>query len=179
MVYFECSTFEIHHDTYIDDEGRLNDSGSIFSEDSLYGRIPAGINLKRQEMARILFVDDDPHTLETLDKSTQLLGHQAIIAKSGEEALKLAAVHSPDLIMTDMRLPDMNGLALIEQLRQNDATASVPVVVLSASPEVDIAQLSEQAGADSFLSKPIRLQTLQNVIEHYTSGSRDPEVSAD
>jgi CheY-like chemotaxis protein len=130
-------------------------------------------------MARILFVDDDPLTLETLDKSAQLLGHQAIIAKSGEEALKLAASLSPDLIMTDMMLSDMNGLALLDQLRLNDATSSIPVVVLSASPEVDIAQLSVQAGADFFISKPIRLQTLENVIEHYTSGSVDPDVSAD
>ena len=130
-------------------------------------------------MARILFVDDDPHTLETLDKSAQLFGHQAIIAKSGEEALKLAAAQSPDLIMTDMMLPDMDGLALLDQLRQNDATVSIPVVVLSASAEMDIAQLSEQAGADSYLSKPVRLQTLQNVFERYTSGSRDPDVSED
>ena len=130
-------------------------------------------------MARILFVDDDPHTLETLDKSAQLFGHQAIIAKSGEEALKLAVAQSPDLIMTDMMLPDMDGLALLDQLRQNDATASIPVVVLSASAEMDIAQLSEQAGADSYLSKPVRLQTLQNVFERYTSGSRDPDVSED
>ncbi len=130
-------------------------------------------------MARILFVDDDPLTLETLDKSAQILGHQAIIAKSGEEALKLAASLSPDLIMTDMMLSDMNGLALLDQLRHNDATSSIPVVVLSASPEVDIAQLSVQAGADSFINKPIRLQTLENVIEHYTSGSVDPDVSVD
>ena len=130
-------------------------------------------------MARILFVDDDPNTLETLDKSAQLFGHQAIIAKSGEEALKLAAAQSPDLIMTDMMLPDMDGLALLDQLRQNDATVSIPVVVLSASAEMDIAQLSEQAGADSFLSKPVRLQTLQNVFERYTSGPRDPDVSED
>lgn len=130
-------------------------------------------------MARILFVDDDPHMLETLDKSAQLFGHQAIIAKCGEEALKLATAQSPDLIMIDMMLPDMDGMALLDQLRQNDATASIPVVVLSASPEVDLARLSEQAGADSYLSKPVRLQTLQNVIEHYTSGTRDPDVSAD
>ena len=130
-------------------------------------------------MARILFVDDDPNTLETLDKSAQLFGHQAIIAKSGEEALKLAAAQSPDLIMTDMMLPDMDGLALLDQLRQNDATVSIPVVVLSASAEMDIAQLSEQAGADSYLSKPVRLQTLQNVFERYTSGPRDPDVSED
>ena len=130
-------------------------------------------------MARILFVDDDPHTLETLDKSAQLFGHQAIIAKSGEEALKLAAAQSPDLIMTDMMLPDMDGLALLDQLRQNDATVLIPVVVLSASAEMDIAQLSEQAGADSYLSKPVRLQTLQNVFERYTSGPRDPDVSED
>lgn len=129
-------------------------------------------------MARILFVDDDPHMLETLDKSVQLIGHQAIIAKTGKEALELAASQSPDLIMTDMMLPDMDGVKLLEQLRQDSATASIPVVILSASPEPDLAQISKLAGADSYLSKPVRLRILQEVIEQYTSDNGERDDSA-
>lgn len=121
-------------------------------------------------MARILFVDDDLHTLETLSKSVQLFGHQAIVASSGKEALSLIKKQLPDLVMIDMMLPDMNGLALLNHLRQDNATASIPVVILSASPEVDLVELSQSAGANLYLSKPVRLQTLQDVIERYTSG---------
>ena len=66
-------------------------------------------------------------------------------------------------------LPDMDGVVLLKRLQEDESTASIPVVILSASPEVDLAELTRLAGADSFLSKPVRLQTLQDVIEHYTS----------
>ena len=127
-------------------------------------------------MACILFVDDDPNMLETLDRSAQLFGHNAITADCGQEALELASTGRPDLIMTDMMLPDMDGVALLNHLRQDKSTASIPVVILSASPEVDLAQLSELAGADSYLSKPVRLQTLQKVIDRYTSCEHDQEA---
>jgi len=127
-------------------------------------------------MARILFVDDDPNMLETLDRSAQLFGHQAMTADCGADALHLALTGAPDLIMTDMMLPDMDGVALLNRLRQNSATASIPVVILSASPEVDLAQMSQLGGADAYLSKPVRLQTLQKVIERYTAGERDHDA---
>jgi CheY-like chemotaxis protein len=122
-------------------------------------------------MARVLFVDDDPYTLETLNKSVEILGHQAILASSGKEALTLAAEQIPDLIITDMMLPDMDGLVLLNLLSQDITTAPIPVVMLSASPEIDIAELSEVAGAKAYLNKPIRLQTLLDVIQRYTSNT--------
>jgi CheY-like chemotaxis protein len=130
-------------------------------------------------MARILFVDDDPNMLETLDRSAQLFGHQAMIADCGTDALRLALTDAPDLIMTDMMLPDMDGLALLNRLRQDSATASIPVVILSASPEVDLAQISQLGGANSYLSKPVRLETLQKVIESYTSAKHHDSVDID
>ncbi len=120
-------------------------------------------------MARILFVDDDPHTLETLTKSVQLFGHQGIHARSGKEALEQAMTQSPDLIMTDMMLPDMDGLELLGQLHKDAVTADIPVVMLSASPEVDLAELCLASGAETFLNKPVRLKTLIDVIQRYTS----------
>ena len=118
-------------------------------------------------MARILFVDDDPNTLLTLSKSAQILGHQALSAHSGQEALDLATSQSPDLIVTDMRLPDVDGLMLIRRLRQDVRTAEIAIVVLSASPEFDAAELACMAGANEFIAKPVRLQTLQDTIERY------------
>jgi CheY-like chemotaxis protein len=120
-------------------------------------------------MARILFVDDDPFTLETLRKSVQLFGHDAILASSGSQALTLAAERTPDLIIADMRLPDLGGLALIDQLKQNPDTAGIPVVILSAGPELDAAEQAQAAGASDYLLKPVRLQTLQQVIERYAT----------
>lgn len=120
-------------------------------------------------MARILFVDDDPYTLETLTKSVQMFGHHALLANSGTEALEQAATQSPDLIMTDMMLPDMDGLELLNFLNNNAVTAKIPVVMLSASPEIDLAEICQAAGAETFLNKPVRLQTLIDVIQQYTS----------
>jgi CheY-like chemotaxis protein len=122
-------------------------------------------------MARILFVDDDPFTLETLNKSVQIIGHQAILASSGKQGLDMARSHIPDLIMLDMRLPDMDGLTILKNLRLTPSTAPIPVVVLSASPEVDFVEVSQAAGADNILNKPIRLQTLQDVIQRYATKS--------
>lgn len=120
-------------------------------------------------MARILFIDDDPFTLETLGKAVEVFGHQHLWAKNGQEALKIATEQSPDIIFLDMNLPDMDGIALIGRLREVAALASTPVLVLSASPELDAADLARQAGAQAYLNKPIRLQTLLDTIREYTA----------
>ncbi len=119
-------------------------------------------------MARILFIDDDPYTLETLGKAVEVFGHQYLWARDGREALKIATEQSPELIFLDMNLPDMDGITLIGRLREEPALASIPVLVLSASPELDAADLVRQAGAQAYLNKPIRLQTLLDAIQKYT-----------
>lgn len=120
-------------------------------------------------MARILFVDDDPLTLETLTKAVEVFGHQAFLATTGKEGLAIAGEQSPDLIFTDMSLQDMDGLALVAALKSNQATAAIPVFILSASPVLDAVDLAKAAGAATYLNKPIRLQTLMDIIQEYTT----------
>ena len=120
-------------------------------------------------MALILFVDDDHYTLQTLTKAAQVFGHRAIVADSCQGALALAAEQSPDLIITDMRLTDTNGLNLVQQLKRLERTAKIPVVVLSASPEVGTREDARAAGAFTYLNKPIRLHTLQDLIHTCTA----------
>jgi CheY-like chemotaxis protein len=121
-------------------------------------------------MARILFVDDDPYTLLMLTKAVQVLGHQAIAASSSQEALALATEQIPDLIFTDMRLSDMEGTNLIRQFKDQKSTADIPMFILSASPSEDVVERAHAAGAIAYLDKPIRLHTLSNIIQEYTSG---------
>jgi CheY-like chemotaxis protein len=118
-------------------------------------------------MASILYVDDDPYTLETLSRASQVIGHQAYVAGSGEEGIKIAAERIPDLIFTDLNLTDMDGLMLIERLNERAATAQIPVFILSASPEEDIINRAQAAGAKAYLNKPVRLQTLMDIIRDY------------
>ena len=120
-------------------------------------------------MARILFIDDDPMTLETLSRSIEIFGHQAIVASSGEQALKLVSEQVPDLIMTDMNLPDIDGISLVKQIKAGPQSSSIPILVLSASPEIDATEIALSAGAEEFLEKPLRLDKLQSVIDRYTS----------
>ena len=119
-------------------------------------------------MACILFIDDDPLTLETLKRSIELFGHQAILAGSGEQAQESVIQELPDLIMTDMNLPDMDGISLVKQFKADPRVAKIPIIVLSASPEIDAAEITLAAGAEEYLSKPVRLDQLQSVIDRYT-----------
>lgn len=119
-------------------------------------------------MARILFIDDDPLTLETFMRAVQLFGSEAILAASGEQGLTLAREQSPDLIFVDMRLPDLDGLNVVRKLTQEPGTAHIPVLVLSAGPEIDVADQAREAGAKDYLSKPVRLQALQDIVRQYT-----------
>ncbi len=120
------------------------------------------------DMARILFVDDDPLTLSLLTRAAGLLGHQAIQAHTGEEALRSAAEQAPDLIFVDHMLADLDGLAVIRRLREAPQTASIPVVMLSAGQELDGKEAALAAGAAAFVHKPVQLQTLQEIICQFT-----------
>ncbi|NLG74000.1 MAG: response regulator [Chloroflexi bacterium] len=125
-------------------------------------------------MALILFIDDDPLALETMTKAVQVFGHQALNASSGQQGLELAAQQRPDIIFIDMRLPDMDGLTLLKRLKEQPASAGIPILVLSAGPELDAAERVTAAGARAYLCKPIRLQTLIDTIQQYTSGEPNP-----
>jgi len=120
-------------------------------------------------MACILFVDDDPFTRETMAKAVQVLGHQALLAGTGQEALAIISENNPDLIFIDMMLPDIDGVALVDSVHSQAATQDIPILMLSAGPELDASERAKAAGARDYINKPIRLQALLDVIHEYTA----------
>jgi CheY-like chemotaxis protein len=119
-------------------------------------------------MAKILFVDDDPITLELMGSAAKLLGHQAVLARSGKQAIEKAITDEPKIIFLDMMMPDQDGLTVLKELKQVPETSNIPVIILSAGTSENDSIEAEMAGASGYLSKPIPLQTLMDTISNYT-----------
>ncbi|MDA1329586.1 MAG: response regulator [Chloroflexi bacterium] len=119
-------------------------------------------------MAIILFVDDEPLTLKLLSQAANILGHQALTSSNQEGAFALAVRQNPDLIVTDINLAGQKGLELVRRFKTEEATKDIPVVTLSALEPIEVEATAREYGAVASLSKPIRLQTLLEVIREYT-----------
>lgn len=122
-------------------------------------------------MANILFVDDDPITLEILGKAARILGHTPTLVNEARPAIQVAGVLQPDLIMMDMMMPDMDGIDVLTHLKAQPITSTIPVVILSAGATPDDAVQAINAGAQEYLMKPVSLATLIETIRKYTRGA--------
>jgi CheY-like chemotaxis protein len=120
-------------------------------------------------MPKILFVDDDPVTLELMGQAARLLGYQSILARTGADALEKAKEEAPGMIFLDLMMPDMDGIQVLGHLRQEERTMQIPVIVLSAGASLDDAIVCQAAGAQDYLTKPVPLQTLMDSIKKYTT----------
>jgi two-component system response regulator MprA len=107
--------------------------------------------------ARILVVDDDPMLAAALRRPLAYEGYEVLVAASGEEALARVAEQAPDLVVLDVLLPGMDGLAVCRRLRQAGDT---PVLMLTARSEVPERVAGFEAGADDYLGKPFAFEEL-------------------
>ncbi|MGH2582230.1 MAG: response regulator [Anaerolineales bacterium] len=118
-------------------------------------------------MANILFIDDEPLTRKLLTQAASILGHRGHTAATAEEAVHLANTLLPDLIVTDINLNGKRSLNMIDELRSAPQTKSIPIITLSALAPDEIGQEAASRGAVASLEKPVRLQTLLEVISTY------------
>jgi len=107
---------------------------------------------------KILLVEDDPSILRGLQMNLSLEGFWLIAARDGDEALKFARQHHPDLILLDLMLPKRSGLDVIRELRAHDP--DTPVVVLSAKDQEADKVLALSLGADDYVVKPFGVAEL-------------------
>lgn len=105
--------------------------------------------------ATLLIVDDEPQVRKLLETLLHHEGYQTLTASSGEEALMLVAQQPPDLILLDIMMPGMDGYEVASQLKSNDATANIPIIMLSALSEPSARLSGLETGAEEFISKPV------------------------
>ncbi len=112
---------------------------------------------------RVLIVEDSPLSMKLFSELVSARGHDVLRAETGDEGVRLAYEHRPDLILTDICLPDASGLTLTRLFKHDHRTKAIPVVVLSASG-IGVAEVL-QSGCDAYLPKPIPINEFLRTID--------------
>ena len=114
---------------------------------------------------KVLVVDDEVHIIHVVAIKLRNNGFEVITAENGADAFSLACSEKPDIIVTDFQMPVMTGLELVEKLRQNEATQSTPVIMLTARGFAVEDKQREDLQISEFLSKPFSPKELLRSIE--------------
>ncbi len=122
--------------------------------------------------ARILFVDDDPILREFAQVNLATATAQVDVAEDGLVALEAMARTSYDLLLVDLEMPRMDGYALLERLRADEATASLPVIVETGREDVEAIDRAYRAGATAFVTKPLNWRLLSYQIRFTLRAAR-------
>lgn len=114
--------------------------------------------------AHLLIVDDEANTLASLARAFRLAGHEATVCDNAAKALEFARTQTFDVILSDVVMPGMGGLALLEELKTQGVTA--PVVMMSGQADIEMAVRATRLGALDFLEKPISTEKLLLTVEN-------------
>ena len=116
-------------------------------------------------MARILIVEDNPANMRLASLLLIKAAHTVLCAVDAETGLTLARAEQPDLILMDVQLPGMDGLAATALLKKDPATAAIPVIALTAMAMKEDQEKTMVAGCDAYIAKPLRYQELYAAID--------------
>ena len=112
----------------------------------------------------ILIVEDNEKNRKLVRDVLQFKGYQTVEATTAEEGLEIARGHKPALILMDIQLPGMDGLAALAQLRADPTTRMIPVIAVTASAMPNDIQKIQEAGFDTYQTKPIRVKDFTETV---------------
>jgi signal transduction histidine kinase/CheY-like chemotaxis protein/HAMP domain-containing protein len=113
------------------------------------------VNIEQNITAEVLIVDDDSDTLFTLDEIVQTCGCITILAKNGKECLEILESKTPDLILLDIIMPEMDGFQTIKQIRRNSKWADLPVIAVTAKAMKEDNEIILKHGFSDYIPKPV------------------------
>ncbi len=151
------------------------------------GAKEASAQAKAAAPGRVLLVDDQPELRRLFQRTLTRAGHEVAVAENGRKAVELVAKNSFDVVISDVRMPDMGGIELLQALHSEDP--DLPVLLVSGSPDLQTALKAVEYGAFEYLTKPVSLEKLgasavraieqrrertqtKEALEQYRSGTR-------
>jgi two-component system cell cycle response regulator DivK len=123
-------------------------------------------------MSTILIVEDNEKNMKLVRDILRHKGHTTLEAATGEEGVRLALAHRPELILMDIQLPDIDGIEALRQIRAEHALDTTPVIAVSASVMPDDKQKIVTSGFDAFVTKPINLKQFQETVQRFLASGR-------
>lgn len=121
----------------------------------------------------ILYIEDDPASRSLVSRTLAHAGYRVLVAERGLEGIDIARRERPDLILTDINLPDLSGREVTTKLRSESQFQLTPIVALTAQSLHEFRDLALAAGITGYLTKPIDVETLPQKVEYYLHGGRD------
>jgi two-component system chemotaxis response regulator CheY len=125
--------------------------------------------MEGNEMAKVLIADDAAFIRMKLRKALEELGLEVIEAANGAEAVQQFNAHRPDLVLMDITMPEMDGLAALKAIVAQDASAQV--VMVSALGQESVVMQALQAGAKDFVVKPFQPDQIKQVVQRWLQGN--------
>ena len=113
----------------------------------------------------VLIVEDSDDARFFMRLELEQLGYRIVEAENGEKAVEVATRERPDIILMDLSLPIMDGIAATEKIRASDGLGKVPVIAVTAHQETDFREDAKAAGFDAYVTKPIDMPWLSELIQ--------------
>ncbi|MBI4981721.1 MAG: response regulator [Candidatus Omnitrophica bacterium] len=128
---------------------------------------------------KILIVDDEKDIVKMLDYNLKKEGYRTAFAYDGEDALVLVKREHPDLILLDLMLPEIDGLEVCKQLKKEEKTAGIPVIMLTAKSQETDKVIGLELGADDYITKPFSIRELIARVKVVLRRSKESERPAE
>ena len=126
---------------------------------------------------KILIIEDDPISLRLASEVLQGGGHVVMLATSADQAIYSINAVRPDVILLDLRLPGIKGLAVARQCREGPATGVIPIIAVTAFSAEYGEEDALKAGCDAYIVKPINTRTLLHQIESVVAAKAETSLS--
>ena len=120
--------------------------------------------------AKVLYIEDNPDNMTLVRRVLEIEGYEVIGARNGKDGLAKAMSNRPDIIITDINLPDIDGYEITDTLKRAKETAHIPVIAMTANVMKKDRENVMQAGCDGYISKPIDIDELPSQIENFLKG---------
>ncbi|MDP2912415.1 MAG: response regulator [Candidatus Omnitrophota bacterium] len=114
---------------------------------------------------KILIIDDEGDFCELIKANLELRGSfEVFIAINGKEGIDIARRVKPDIVLLDIRMPEMNGFEVLKRLKRDNATVAIPVIMLSALVDEESKLMAAQLFNELYITKPVKFEDLENSI---------------
>ena len=120
-------------------------------------------------LKRILIVEDNELHFRLLNDLLEVHGYKILKTEYGREAVKLARNNSPDLILMDIKLPDLSGLDVTRLLKQDDQTKRIPIIAVTAFAMPGDERKALESGCDGYISKPVMIHSFLHTVRRFLS----------
>jgi signal transduction histidine kinase len=135
--------------------------------------------LETASKASVLYIEDDPASRLLVERTLRFAGYSVMVAERGLQGIDMARRERPDIILTDINLPDLSGREVTSILRSDASFQYTPIVALTAQTQSDQREMTVASGVSGYLTKPIDVEALPGQIAKYLSGAQDARPDGD